>query len=516
MLTLVEKLHRTGLLTVAGLLHLPEAVLTNGLNLMTLLSLAARLHPRRVAVVDERERLSYAQLWHQAGALAVALQRDHGVGAGRKAAIVCRNHAAAIKALFALSRLGTHVYLVNPDLSADQLLALGEQLRFDFYVYDEPFAAAFENPALRDKAVPAYHPSATSVDRMSSRPAGRKVRLKNAYGGNIVVMTGGTTGQPKPASRKPSVLNFLPPFIALLTQVHLDRYRSVYVATPIYHGFGLASLVMGIVLGAEMYLTRRFDAERSSSLIARHRIEVVTLVPLMLQRMLAVAPGSLSCLRCLITGGAALSPALAQEVLARLGPKVFNLYGTSEAGFAIMATPDGLRGKPSSIGKPVFGVQARILGPSDEALGDQVIGRLCIRSCWTTSRQSWIETGDLAYRDSEGDLFLCGRVDDLVVSGGEKVYPVELENVLLQHPEVNSAAVVGIPDAEFGQRLKAVVVRRRGTALDPAALLAWLKPRVARYQMPAVVEFRDELPYTSLGKPDKQSLRAGGTDPFQG
>src|SRR5262249_16660516 len=134
-------------------------------------------------------------------------------------------------------------------------------------------------------------------------------------------------------------------------------------------------------------------------------------------------------------------------------------------------------------------------------------GRLCLRSPWTTSKASWIETGDLAFRDAEGDIFLCGRVDDMIVSGGENVYPIELENVLLQHPDVPGAPVLAIPDAEFGQRLKAVVAVKKGSTLDTGALFDWLKPRVARYQMPAVVEFRDELPYTSLGKVDKKALR---------
>ena len=130
-----------------------------------------------------------------------------------------------------------------------------------------------------------------------------------------------------------------------------------------------------------------------------------------------------------------------------------------------------------------------------------------MRSSWTTNRDNWIETGDLAYRDAEGDIFLCGRVDDMIVSGGENVYPIELENALVQHADVAAVAVIGIPDAEFGQRLKAFVVPKKDSGLDQAALLAWLKSRVARHQIPAVVELRDELPYTPLGKLDKKALR---------
>jgi fatty-acyl-CoA synthase len=507
MFTLLRKLHRTHLLTLAGLLRILEALLTTGINLMAMLRVAAKVYPRRVAITDEAEKLTYPELWRLAENLAVRLHVDFGVGARQKVAIACRNHAAAIKAIFAVSRLGAHVFLLNPEMSAEQISALAQRWQFDFYVYDEQLAKVFEGPSFHKKALPAYHATEESVDRLSARPRDAKVRLPRVKSGSIVVMTGGTTGQPKSASRKPSLLNFLPPFVALLCQVHLDRYRSVYIATPMYHGFGIASLFMGVILGAEMYVIRRFDAARACSLIAKNQIEIVALVPLMLQRMLKHDAAALSSLRCIITGGALLSPTLARQTLERLGPVLFNLYGTSEAGFCVMGTPDLLRRKPDAIGKPVWGARATVLDKSNQPVGSKAIGRLCIRSSWTVNRKNWIETGDLAFQDAEGDLFLCGRVDDMIVSGGENVYPIELENILVQHPDIDSVAVFGIPDAEFGQRLKAVVVSKKNAGLDQSALIDWLKPRIARYQMPAVIEFRAELPYTSLGKLDKKRLR---------
>jgi fatty-acyl-CoA synthase len=506
MLKLIGQLYRTGVFTIVGLLRLLEAVITTGINLMAMLRIAAKLYPQRIAVIDDRQQLSYAQLWQQAEALAIALHFDRGVMRRQKVAIVCRNHASAIKAIFAASRLGAHVFLLNPEMSADQMLALAQRLQFDFYVYDEQLADVFADSLLSEKSVPAYHPTDDSIDRMSLSSRSRQVRLPKVKTGNIVVMTGGTTGQPKSASRKPSIFNFLPPFLGLLTQVHLYRYRSVYIATPIYHGFGVASLFIGVALGSTMYFTTRFNAERCCELIAKYQIEVVTLVPLMLQRILQLNSSALASLRCIISGGALLNPVLAQETFDRLGAILFNMYGTSEAGFCIMATPQLLTKKPGSIGKPVRGVRAKVTDDADLVVSASKIGRLCIRSAWTTSAKSWIETGDLAYRDLDGDLFLCGRVDDMIVSGGENVYPIELENILIQHPDLDSVGVVGIPDPEFGQRLKAVVKKKKDATLDRATLLIWLKPRVARHQMPAIIEFRDELPYTSLGKLDKKSL----------
>ena len=511
MVTLLQTLYRTRLLSPTGLFHLIQAVLTTGINLMALLRIAAKLHPHRTAVIDDRQHLTYPQLWQQAECLALALQQDYGLQRQQKVAIACRNHAAAIKAIFAVSRLGAHVFLLNPEMSADQMEQLVGRLAIDFYIYDPqddvPLSPWLERSLQQGKALPAYHATAPSIDQLSFRSSLKHRALKRVKTGNIVVMTGGTTGQPKAASRKPSIFNFLPPFIALLNQVHLDRYQSVYIATPIYHGFGLAAMLIGIVLGAELYLTRRFDAVQACTLIATHQIKVVTLVPLMLQRMLKQDPASLLSLQRILSGGAALSPALALDALEKLGAVVFNLYGTSEAGFCILGKPGLLSRKPASIGQPVWGVQAKVVDDADQAVSRGEIGRLCIRSAWSTIQKSWIETGDLAYQDAAGDLFLCGRIDDMVVSGGENVYPIELENILLQHPEVESVVVFGIPDEEFGQRLKAVLVKKQDTNLSPATLKTWLKLRVARHQMPAVIEFCENLPYTALGKPDKKVLR---------
>lgn len=478
---------------------------------MALLRVAAHLHPHRIAVTDDRERFSYRQLWQQAEQLAVALQEEYRIQRRQRVAIACRNHAAGIKAIFAASRLGANVFLFNLEMSTDQMKSLLERLAIDFFIFDhpedKPFPDWLESFLQQDKALPTYHASSPSIDHLSSIPHSHNQPLKTVKTGNIVVMTGGTTGQPKPASRKPSLFNFLPPFIALLEQVHLDRYRSLYIATPIYHGFGLAALLIGVILGAELYVTRRFEAVTACSLIAKHQIEVVTLVPLMLQRLLKQEGRSLSSLRCILSGGAMLSPSLAQATLAQVGSVLFNLYGTSEAGFCILGTPSLLSRKPASIGQPVWGVSAKVANATNQSVSRGRIGRLCIKSAWSTRQNDWIETGDLAYQDPEGDIFLCGRVDDMIVSGGENVYPVELENILMQHPDIDSVVVFGIPDAEFGQRLKAVVVRKQDLMLSIETLREWLKPRVARYQMPAVIEFRTHLPYTPLGKLDKKALR---------
>ncbi len=507
--TLLGKLHRTGLLTGAGLWRLAAGLWTTGVNLMVLLYVAARLHPQRAAITDDREQVTYARLWARAETLAYALHRQYGVGRGQQVAIVCRNHAAAIQTIFAAARTGAHVALLNPELSADRLQALHAQMRFDFVVYDEPLAPVFAEAAVAARAISADQAEAIALAGITA--AGEPARrLPRCGGGRIVVLTGGTTGAPKAASRRPSLLAYLPPFLALLDQAHLDRCRSIYIATPLSHGYGLAFLFIAAALGLEMHFAARFVAASACARIASQQIQAAVLVPLMLQRMLVHDPAALAPLVTVITGSAPLTPALAAAALTQLGPRLYNLYGTSEAGFSILATPALLSCKPAAIGRPLPGVAARVIAqrasPARQAAAAGAVGPLCIRSAWTVHRQRWIETGDLAYVDADGDIFLCGRVDDMIVSGGENVYPQDVEQIIAQHPAVDAVAVAGIPDAEFGQRLKAVVVLRPGAVVDAPALLAWLKPRVARYQMPAAVEFRAELPYTAIGKVDRRQV----------
>ncbi len=507
MFGLLQKLQRTGLLTVPGVCRILEGVVATGINMMAMLHVAARLFPRRTAITDDRGPLTYLELWQQTERLAGALHADFGIRPRQKIALACQNHAAFVKAIFAFSRLGCHLYFMNPEMSPEQLRALEERLQFDFFIYDAPLASAFVDLPLRQKSLPAYHPTDPCLDLLARSPRTKKVRLKRVRGGNIVLMSGGTTGLPKVASRQPSILDFLPPFAALLNRLDLGDCRSFSIAPPIYHSYGLSALALGVMLGAEMHLTARFDTTRACELIARHRIEALAVVPLMLKRMLHHDAASLTSLRRIVCGSDTLSADLAAQTLARLGPTLFNLYGTAEGGMISMANAAELRRKPGTVGRAIWGVRVRLLDQAGHEVGANAIGRVCVRSAWTIDKKTWIETGDLASRDADGYYFLSGRVDDMIVSGGENAYPIELENVLLQHPDLTAVAVVGIPDAEFGQRLKAVVVVRPGRALDARELLDWLKPRVARHQMPARVEFRDELPYTPVGKPDKKALR---------
>jgi len=484
---ILRRLIASGLLTPSALATFAATAIGSGVNLASLLRFAARRDPGGVALVEAGRATRFAELADQCERMAAALRDGQGIGRGDVVGIIGRNGVDLVRAIFAAARLGARVTLLNPEMSRPQLAALIERHRIGLVL------VAGDAQGLVAGAQCAVLDAAELLEAASSSYR----RIGRVGGGELVVLTGGTTGPPKAAARKPSVLNFLRLFLHLVAALELDRRRSAFVAVPLFHGYGIAAFLVALALGRTVHLMPRFDAEAGCML--------AVLVPSMLQRMLAQS-ADLTSLRCVICGGAALPPPVAVETQRRLGRVLFNLYGTSEGGVAVFAAPDDLAEAPDTIGREIWGVRVTIRDDCGEAVPDGETGRICVESSAAISSASWIETGDLGFRDRVGRLFVRGRIDDMIVSGGENVSPWEIETVLLTHPGVGEAAAVGVPDADFGQRLVAFVVPKPGSALTEDMLSAWLAERVARYQRPRAIEIRSELPLTAIGKVDKRVL----------
>ncbi|MBK5143050.1 AMP-binding protein [Budviciaceae bacterium BWR-B9] len=501
-------LRSTGLLSFKGISALIASIRINGISLMALLGYSARRYPERKAVQDENQSLSYQQLYQQSRAVAGLLMAQHQITPGQQVAIICRNHASLLKALFASSAIGADICLINSEISHQQLASFIRQYQFHLIIHDAELSPIIQLAGYGGQCLPVNHESAASIESYSQMPINPMGKI--TYGpGKIVVLTGGTRCEFKPAVRKPSLFAFINPLIALLDKLKLAQYRSLYIATPIYHGFGLATLCIATLLGSTIYLKRRFEAQQAAELINQQQIEVVTLVPLMLSRMLHSYPANLKSLRCIISGGAALSPALVNQTQTLLGKRLFNLYGTSEAGVCTIATPDDLVCAAGTIGLPIDGLTICLRDTSTGQLitRDNTVGLLQIQCRWAAQQtDDFVTTGDLAFRDANGYYFLNGRNDDMIVSGGENIYPIELEKVLAENPLVRECVVIGIEDKEFGQRLKAYVVAQPARKINAQELIQWLKPRVARYQMPVSIELIEEIPLTAVGKPDTRKL----------
>jgi len=504
MWTILKKLIKIKLLTPKGLWHLVKALWQEGTNLMVLLRWSAQFYPDRIAVDDGQEALTYQALFVQSMQLAQALKKKQLLG--NKVAILSRNHAAQLKAIFAVSRLGVDVFLLNVEMSADQLNHLLAKQKFDTLIYDQEVAPLVEQSNYQQKKILTYHATQTNIQALSQQETPQALKPQNKS--RIIVLTGGTSGNFKVAARKPSVFTFLNPFFALLSELDIDKYRKLYIGTPIYHGFGVAAMIIGVILGSRMFLRHRFDKVALCQLIRNQEIEVATLVPLMFRRMLQQDAKALRSLQCIILGGAVLPPRLVEQGLRELGPKLANLYGTTEAGFSIMATPQALAYADNTIGKPIRGVRIKIVNAQGDEQATGKVGQLLISNSWSMMNKDsqWVDTGDLAYQDEEGYLFLCGRSDDMIVSGGENVYPIEVERILQQHAQIKEVAVIGIADKEFGQRLKAFIVLTPKTKLSATDILQWAKKHLARYQQPKAVVIKASLPYTSIGKVNKKAL----------
>lgn len=505
---LIHVLHKIKWLSPAAVFRLISSLWTYGVNLMALLHVSAKTYGNKVALADEQETFTYQELFTEADLLSAVLRETWQLGKGKKAGLLCKNHVSCVKTIFAVSSTGADLVLLNPDMSANQLNDILEQYDVDLLVVDAQYAPLLAQTSYAKATLWCDHDTEPAINNVIEAGTQGNRKPQRASSGKLVLLTGGTTGVAKQAVHRPSLFHYLDPFADFLSRLQILRYERAYVATPLYHGYGLAVMLLFFAVGKKVVLQRGFDAEKACRLIREHQIEVVTVVPLMLHRMLKTGAKDLKSLRCIASGGAELSPKLVKQTERVLGQVLYNLYGTSETGLNMIATPRDLSRSADTIGKPVQGVNVTIADQHGKEVGVGQVGHFVIKSkgSFINRTGAWVRAGDLGYRDEDGFYYLCGRADSMIVSAGENVYPRDVERVLLMHPKVVDAAVIGIKDEQYGQQLQAYVQLETGADTTAAALMAWLRPRVARFQMPKAIVLVDHLPYTPLGKLDRKSI----------
>jgi fatty-acyl-CoA synthase len=335
-----------------------------------------------------------------------------------------------------------------------------------------------------------------------------------------VILTSGTTGSPKGANR--AAPTSLQPVAAFLSAIPLRSRETTVIAAPLFHSWGFAHMIFGAGLASTLVLQRRFDPELTLRAVEEHRATVLIVVPVMLQRMLelpaaAIARPDTSRLRVIGASGSALPGPLAQRVMDAFGDSLYNLYGSTEVAWATIASPEDLRAAPGTAGRPPRGTIVRILGPDSQEVPAGTTGRIFVGSellfeGYTgggdkTRIGSLMSTGDVGHFDAQGRLFIDGRDDDMIVSGGENVFPAEVEDLIAGVDGVTEVAVVGVPDEEFGQRLQAYVVLAPSADLTEDGLKAHVRSHLARYKVPREIVFVDELPRNATGKILKRDLK---------
>ncbi|HWI07794.1 MAG TPA: acyl-CoA synthetase [Solirubrobacteraceae bacterium] len=484
---------------------------------------AAIRYPDDAAIIDEAGSLTFAEVHRRTNALAHAWS-DDGIVEGDNIALLCRNHRGFVEAMVACSKLGVHALFLNTAFAGPQLAEVCARENPTALVYDDEFEALVEGAAQQRRRYIAWsdggaaQAGAELLEDLIARGDPRDAVVPDTKG-KIVILTSGTTGTPKGASRKqPETLD---PVAGLIEKIPLRARERTLIAAPLFHSWGLAHFILAIGLSSTLVLRRRFDAEDTLRAIDEHGATALIVVPVMLQRMLELGEKTIhrydtGSLRVIAASGSALPGELATRVMDTFGDVLYNLYGSTEVAWATVATPQDLRAAPGTAGLPPRGTVVRLYDAEGNEVGPGQTGRifvgneLCFDGYSGGGNKAVIDgllsSGDVGHFDDAGRLFVDGRDDEMIVSGGENVFPREVEDTIAMLDGVEEVAAVGVEDVDFGQRLKAYVVVCDGAALSEQDVKTHVKANLARYKVPREVVFLDELPRNATGKVLKREL----------
>ncbi len=486
---------------------------------------AAARFPNETALIDELGDLTFRELHRRSNALANAMQ-DRGVVEGDGVAILARNHRYFVEATIACAKIGARALYLNTSFAAPQARDVLEREKPRATVYDAEFAKLI-NHATRGRRTKRFvawvgddeplEGDEIIEDLIESTDPDDVVPPEEEP--KFVILTSGTTGTPKGASR--SAPKGIDPIGGLLGRVPYHVRERTFIVAPLFHAWGIGQYMIGSAFSSTLILQNRFDPEKTLEAIDEHRPEVMVVVPVMLSRILELpqdvrAKYDTSSLRIVFASGSALPGELAQRWMDAFGDNLYNLYGSTEVAWATIGTPEDLRAAPGTAGKAPRGTVLKIVDKNGKELPNGETGRIFVGSelvfegytgggSKETSADGLMSTGDMGHIDAEGRLFIDSREDDMIVSGGENVYPGEVEELLSNHPKISDAAVVGVDDEKFGQRLKAFVVSSGELSEDDVK--TYVKEHLARYKVPREVEFLDELPRNATGKVMKRELQ---------
>jgi fatty-acyl-CoA synthase len=478
--------------------------------------IAARREPDALGLVDELGELTFSELERRSNALARAWQA-RGMDHRSVVALLCRDHRGLVEAMFAVNKMGAKALLMNTGFAKPQFAQVAEREGVTALVYDVEFTDILgEIPV----SIPRYlawvddkaHAEHETLESLLAGMSSEQLPRPESVGG-LVLLTSGTTGTPKGAARQVSS-----PFAAaqFLDRIPLRPRERTFLGAPLFHGTGLSQFLLTLALGSTTILRRRFDPVATLEALAKYRAEALVVVPTMLQRLLnldddVIRGYDTSALRIIFCAGSALPPEVGNRATSLFGDVVYNLYGSTEVAVATVATPQDWRAKPGTVGRSPVGCTVNLYDDEGRRVTKpDTIGRVFVGSGLKFAGYTGggtkdeidglLSSGDVGHFDADGLLFIDGRDDDMIVSGGENVFPAEVENILVEHPAVVDAAVIGVADSDFGQRLKAFIVLRSGHEVSADELKAHIKSNLARHKVPREVVFLQGLPRNATGK----------------
>ena len=531
-LWVLTTLVRSGMLTLLRpdkYVAMARVVGAQGTNATTGLAMAAVRRPHAVGLVDERGSLTWRELDRRSDALAVGLA---AVGRGAEGpvttvALLCRNHRGFVETLSATARLGAQSLLLNTGFSGPQLADVMAREQGTLIVYDEEFAGVVAEARARIPGLvevlawtDAPHnddAAGCTVEGLIDKHLGQRPPAPEKHG-KVILLTSGTTGTPKGAKRGGGGPDEL---AATLHAIPWKAEETIVVAAPMFHAWGFGQLAIAGTMACTVVMTRRFDPETTLRLVDQHRATGLSVVPVMLERIVDLPGGvldryRLDSLRFVSASGSRMRPEAVIAFMDRFGDVVYNSYNATEAGQITVASPADLRHAPDTAGRAVRGTLLRVVDDEWRPVAVGVVGRITVQGAsefdgYTAGdtkqfHQGFMVSGDVGRIDAEGLLYVIGRDDEMIVSGGENVYPLEVERTLGEHPAVRDVAVVGVDDEAFGQRLAAYVVLRPDGSVTADELRAHVKARLAGYKVPRDVVLLDELPRNASGKVMKREL----------
>ncbi|CAM4334613.1 acyl-CoA ligase FadD12 [Mycobacterium basiliense] len=498
-------------------LKIAAAMRREGMSFTSGFSGAAQRCPDRPGLVDERGTLTWRQLDERGNALAAALQGLPG-GAPKSVGIMCRNHRGFIDALLAANRIGANVLLLNTSFAGPALADVVARESVDTVIYDEEFAATVDR-AFADQPgttrivawTDAQHELTVEgliADHTGQRP------VRPGTKGKVILLTSGTTGTPKGAKHSGGTSG-LGTLKAILDRTPWRAEESIVVVAPMFHAWGFSQLVLAASMACTIITRRKFDPEATLDLIDRHHATGLVVVPVMFDRIMELPTevrNRYSCrsLRFAAASGSRMRPDVVVAFMDQFGDVIYNNYNATEAGMIATATPADLRAAPDTAGRPADGTEIHILDPEFNRVPTGEVGTIYVRNDsqfdgYTSGstkdfHDGFMSSGDVGYLDHAGRLFVVGRDDEMIVSGGENVYPIEVEKTLAGHPGVAEASVIGVDDQQYGQRLAAFVVLEPGGSATSETLKQHVRDNLANYKVPREITILDQLPRGSTGK----------------
>ncbi len=496
-----------------------------------ILVFTARKYPDRIAVICEEERKTYQGFNDRVNRFANGLLHL-GLKKGERVAVLLFNSIPLVEILFASAKTGGVFTPINFRFTAEEVFYILEHSDARFFIYGEEFSGLVEKIRSRLKKVEFYFsigesapPSTLNYEAFLRKFLPQEPDIPLSAKDECQLMyTSGTTGKPKGAllTHENLLWNL---FNTVLGREEKEGEISLVIG-PLYHTAALNNhFLTRVAMAGTTVLVRHFDPERVMEIIQKEKVTVISGAPAVYHLMLSLCEGQYdtrSITKC--TTGASILPNETKERLTKLFPNlsgIYDVYGCTEAtpSIAILKAKDSLR-KRECVGPPVPFLEVRIVNDQDQDVPTGELGELLCRgpnvmkgyykdeeATREALRGGWLHTGDLARMDEEGFIYIVNRKKDMIVSGGENIYPREIEEILYSHPKIEDAAIIGVPDPLWGESVRAVIVLKKGETMTEEEVIEYCKSHLASYKKPKSVEFVESLPRNPSGKVLKTVLR---------